>query len=101
MKGDKYTILDRKYRIKTKGEDAVIEEVKQRLQAKVTKLKRYESRIKQFKINRSFQQDQKNVYQELCGLKRTEGVTPDAADSEQFWSTIWEMRLNKIGVLNG
>ena len=88
-KGDKYKILDRKYRIKTKGEDTVIEELKQRLQAKATKLKRYENRIQQFKINRSFQQDQKKVYQELSGLTRTEGVTPDAAESERFWSTIW------------
>ena len=82
-------MLDRKYRIKTKGEDTVIEELKQRLQAKATKLKRYENRIQQFKINRSFQQDQKKVYQELSGFKRTEGVTPDAAESERFWSTIW------------
>ena len=88
-KGDKYKIFDRKYRIKTKGEDTVIEELKQRLQAKATKLKRYENRIQQFKINSSFQQDQKEVYQELSGLKRTEGVTPDAAESERFWSTIW------------
>ena len=82
-------MLDRKYRIKTKGEDTVIEELKQRLQAKATKLKRYENRIQQFKINRSFQQDQEKVYQELSGFKRTEGVTPDAAESERFWSTIW------------
>ena len=42
-KSDKYKILDRKYRIKTKGEDIAIEELIQRLQAKATELKRYEN----------------------------------------------------------
>ena len=41
-KGVKYRNLDRKYFIKNKGVDVVLEELKQRLQAKSKKIKRYE-----------------------------------------------------------
>ena len=58
-------MLDIQYRIKTNGEDTVIDELKQRLQAKATTLNRYENRIQQFTINSTFQQDQKKVYQKL------------------------------------
>ena len=58
-KGVKYRNLDRKYFIKNKGVDVVLEELKQRLQAKSKKIKRYEQRIEQFRVNKLFQQDQK------------------------------------------
>ena len=54
---EKYTKLERKYSIKQKGEKVVIEELKQRLQAKSAKLKRYEQRIHRYQVNRLFQQD--------------------------------------------
>ena len=63
----KYMELERKYRVKTKGLNVVIEELKQRLLAKSHKLKRYEERSQQFRINRLFNQDQKKVYYELNG----------------------------------
>ena len=94
---EKYRELERKYQIKKKGENVVIEELKQRLQAKAAKLKSYEQRIHQFRINRLFQQDQKKVYQEFNGMSRSEGVAPDAEGSERFWSGIWgnEVQHNK------
>ena len=55
----KYRILDRKYFIKNKGVDVVLEELKQRLEAKSKKIKRYEQRSEQFRINKLFQQDRK------------------------------------------
>ena len=54
---EKYTKLERKYNIRQKGEKVVIEELKQRLQAESTKLKRYEQRIHRYQVNRLFQQD--------------------------------------------
>ena len=62
---EKYTKLERKCNIKQKGEKVVIEELKQRLQAKSVKLKRYEQRIHRYQVNRLFQQDQKRVYQQI------------------------------------
>ena len=59
---EKYTKLERRYNIIQKGEKVVIEELKQRLQAKSAKLKRYEQRIHRYQVNRLSQQDQKRVY---------------------------------------
>jgi len=84
----KYKDLERKYFIKKKGLDVVLEELKQRLQAKSKKIKRYQQRIDQFKINKLFQQDQKKVYQQL-NSKTASHEKPDAKESEEFWSNIW------------
>ena len=62
---EKYTKLERKCNIKQRGEKVVIEKLKQRLQAKSVKLKRYEQRIHRYQVNRLFQQDQKRVYQQI------------------------------------
>ena len=59
VRNTKYRELEKKYHIKRKGENFVIEELKQRLQVKAAKLRRYEQRVNQYRINRVFQQDQK------------------------------------------
>ena len=82
--------MERKCNIKQKGEKVVIEELKQRLQAKSVKLKRYEQRIHRYQVNRLFQQDQKRVYQQMNGTSRNfSEVRPDAEESQQFWRDIW------------
>ena len=43
----KCKVLERKYSLKTKGLTVVIEELKQRVIAKIAKVKRHEQRIKQ------------------------------------------------------
>ena len=88
----KYRTLDRKYFIKNKGVDVVLEELKQRLQAKSKKIKRYEQRIEQFRLNKLFQQDQKKVYQQLNG-KTGNYEKPDAKDSKEFWSNLWDKEV--------
>ena len=67
-----------------------MEEVKQKLQVKASKLKRYEQRIEQYRVNRMYQQDQKRVYQERSGKLGGEKVMPDAEKSVRFWSGIWD-----------
>lgn len=59
-KTDKYRELEQIY-----GKKKVY--LKQRLLAKAMKIKRYDRRIAQYKINRLFQQDQKRVYHQLNG----------------------------------
>ena len=87
---EKYTKLERKCNIEQKGEKVVIEELKQRLQAKSVKLKRYEQRIHRYQVNRLFQQDQKRVYQQINWTSRSfSEVRPDAEESQQFWRDIW------------
>ena len=72
------------------GEEVVIEELKQRLQAKAAKLKRYAERINRYQVNRLFQQDQKRVYQQMNGISSSfNEVRPDTGESQQFWREIW------------
>ena len=56
-KKEKYRETEHKYGVKKKGLNVVLEELKQRIQAKATKIKRYDQRIEQYRINRMFQQD--------------------------------------------
>ena len=86
---EKYEELERKYNIKKKGIKTVIEELKQRLHAKTAKLKRYEERINQYKINRMFVQNWKRVYQQMDGIRNINNENPNAEESKQFWSNIW------------
>ena len=62
---DKYRRLEEKYKIRTKGLTTVIGELKQRVLAKIAKVKRYEQRVKQYRQNRLFQSDKKRFYVEL------------------------------------
>ena len=92
-KTEKYKILEQKYKVKSKGLGIVLEELKQRLQAKSMKIKRYDQRIEQYKINRLFHQDQKRVYQQLKGMVNSD-VKSDADESIRFWSNIWDSKVH-------
>ena len=50
IKSRKYMELEKKYHVKRKGLGTVIEELRQRLQVKSTKIKRYDQRIEQFRL---------------------------------------------------
>ena len=82
--------LKKKYKIKTKGFNNVIEELKQCISAKTLKLKRYKSRVKQYRQNRTFKNNQKALYEELDGKMRQEQVMPDAEESIKIWSELWD-----------
>ena len=84
--------LDTKYRVKKKGINLVIKDLKQRLIAKKTKVKRYEQRISQFRQNQLFQVNQKQVYKDLNGEKQGDRIIPNSEDSIKFWSDIWSIR---------
>ena len=70
--------LERKYNIKKKEIRTLIEELKQQLHAKTVKLKRYEERLNQCKINRMYNylerekilpEEQKGCKRGSCGTK--------------------------------
>ena len=88
-KGGQEEKLERKYSVRKKGVDVVIEELKQRITAKAAKMKRYEGRINQFRQNKLFQNNQKRLFEELEGNKRNVNIMPDAEKSRKFWSDIW------------
>ena len=63
-KKQKMKELYEKYRVK-KGLETMIVELKQRMLAKSTKVRRYEQRIEIFGQNKIFDLDQKKIYAEL------------------------------------
>ena len=79
MRNLKGTITHRKKRKRT-----MMEQLKQRLHAKKAKLKRYEERVNQYKINRIFAQNQKRVYQQMDDVRNINNENPNAEGSKQF-----------------
>ena len=47
-KKEKYKVIEHKYRAKKKGLNVALEELKQRMESKATKIKRYDQRIEQY-----------------------------------------------------
>ena len=64
-----------------------MKELKQRLTAKATKVKRYNNRKKQFQDNRNFQTNQERFFKNLEG--KEERTIPNAEDAATFWKGIW------------
>ena len=81
--------LERKYRLKTKGCEVVIEELKQRIMAKASKIRRYSDRIKQFQQNRMFNNNQSRFYDTLEERLPQQEIQPEVEDSKTFWEEIW------------
>ena len=81
--------LERKYNIRKKGLDVVTEELKQNLQAKSQKIKRYTERQKQYRDNRMFVNNQKQFYCNLMNEKHQDVRAPDKEPTVEFWKGIW------------
>ena len=56
----------------------------------IIKLKTFEERVNQHKINRMFVQNQKRVFQQMDGVRHINNEKPNAEESKQFWSNIWD-----------
>ena len=69
-----------------------MEELKQRITAKATKVKRYDNRIKQFQDNRNFQTNQGRFFKNLEG-KEERTKPPNAEDATAFWKEIWSTKV--------
>ena len=83
----KYLKLSKKYENDEKGLLLVIEELKQRLQTKAAKFKRYEQRINQYRQNRLFNTDK--FFHEIDETVRQDKVVPNVEESLRFWGDIW------------
>ena len=77
--------LERKYSIRVKTSGVVIKEVKQRIIAITTRVRRYHERVDRFRQNRFFQNNQKQFYRELNQEgERCDDDKPDAEESKKF-----------------
>ena len=65
----------------------VMEELKQRITAKATKVKRYDNRINQFQDNRNFQTNQRRFFKNL------EGKEERTKDATTFWKRMWSTKV--------
>ena len=68
----------------------VLEELKQRILAKTGKIKRYQSRIEQYRQNRMFQSNQKRLFEMLENQERDSSVLSDTVECMRFWSSFWD-----------
>ena len=89
-KKKRVSYIERKYHMKKKGIETVIEELQQRIVALAARMERYTKRVKQYRQNKLFETNQTRLYQESNGENMSETVAPDAEHSKEFWSGIWD-----------
>ena len=80
----------RKYKIESKTQIPCIkEELKQKLQLKAQRMRRFEKRSKFFRQNRIFETDAKKFYREINKSTVSIEKAPSEKEIQEFWSTIW------------
>ena len=79
--------LERKYRIRDKRLDVVIEELKQKITAIAAKVRRYQGWVDSYRQNRLFENNQRQFYRELDQV-RCDNDRPVLEESKQFWGNI-------------
>ena len=82
--------LERKYSIRVKRMNVVIEELKQRITATAAKTRRYQGRVDSYRQNRLFEHNHRQFYRELDQeQERCDDNQPVAKESKKFWGNIW------------
>ena len=82
--------LERRYSIRVKRLNVVIEELKQRITALAIKARRYQERVDSYRQNRLFENNQRQFYRELDQEEeRRDYDHPVAEESKQFWGNTW------------
>ena len=82
--------LERKYSIRVKRLNVVIEELKQRIIAIAAKVRRYQGRVDSYRQNILFENNRRQFYRELDQAEeRCDDDQPAAEESKQFWGNIW------------
>ena len=83
--------LQRKYSIRVKRLNVVIEELKQRITAITAKVRRYQGRVDSYRQNRLFENNQRQFYRELDREEERcdDDDQPVAEELKQFWGNIW------------
>ena len=63
-------------------------EINQKVLAKEGRLKRYREMVKQYRQNRTSQNNERKFYQQVGGNGKETNQQPDATKAEKFWSKI-------------
>ena len=87
--------LERKYSIRVKRLNVVIEELKQMISVIAAKVRRYQRRVDSYRQNRLFENNQRQFYRELDQEEeRCDDDQPVAEESKQFWGNIWSQSVD-------
>ena len=87
--------LERKYSIRVKKLNVVIEELKQRITAIAAKVTGYQGRVDSYIQKRLFENNQRQFYKELDQEKEScDDDQPVAEESKQFWGNIWSLSVD-------
>ena len=87
--------LERKYSIRVKRLNFVIEELKQRITAIAAKVRWYHGQGDNYRQNRLFENNQRRFYRELDQEEeRCDDDQPVAEESKQFWGNIWSQSVD-------
>ena len=82
--------LERKYSIRVKRLNVLIEELKQRITAIAATVRRYQGRVDSYRQNRLFENNQRQFYWELDQEEeRCDDDQSVGEESKQFWGNIW------------
>ena len=82
--------LERKYSIRVKRLNVVVEELKQRITAIAAKVRRYQVQVDSYRQNRLFENNQRQFYKELDQKEeRCDDDQVVAEESKQFWGNTW------------
>ena len=80
--------LERKYSIRVKGLNVVIEELKQKITAIAAKVRRYQGQVDSYRQNRLFENNQRQFYRELDQQEeRCDGDQPVLKNQNSFGET--------------
>ena len=85
--------LCKKFQIKQKGLDYIMEDLKQRIKAKAHKIQRYSNRNKGYLQNKLFQTNQRRLYNQLKG-EEYQQESPEAEDCRRLWEGIWSNQVS-------
>ena len=77
-----------------------LEEINQKVLAKEGRLKRYRQKVKQYRQNRSFQNNERKFYLQLGESDTKTYQQPGAKESERFWTKIWQPKKHNEWINN-
>ena len=81
--------IRKKYSIRVKRLNVVIEELKQRITAIAAKVRRYQGQVDSYRQSRLFENNQRQFYRELDQEEeRFDDDQPLSEESKQFWEKI-------------
>ena len=103
IKQKKNAGINRNRKEKTTQEKFTIqlEEIYQKVLAKEGRFKRYRRRVKQYRQNRTFQNNERKFSQQFEGDDNKTYQQPGAKETQQFWTEICQPKKKKKKRLNG